>query len=118
MIEVSEGIELKHCLLLVLRTGQENAIKGKHLAELLKEHDTRSIRLAIDELIENGYPICSSPHSPYGYFIAASPEEANESLAILRSYGKNLFRHYRNLKRARDKAFGDDRERAGQLNLF
>lgn len=103
--------DLKSAVLNQLSQGKENALTGKLLAQRLGMKDTRAIREAILELITDGHPICSSPHEPHGYFIAQTPEEITESLKVLRSYGKNIFLHYRDLKRAGHKTF------SGQLVL-
>lgn len=41
----------------------------------------RSIRLAINRLRKNGYPICSTGGVRGGYFIAATPAELNDYLS-------------------------------------
>ncbi len=103
--------DLKSEVLRQLNKGSKGAITGKILAKRLDERDTRQIRLAIEELITDGIPICSSPHNPYGYFIAETPEEVKESLKTLRSYGKMLWKHYWTLKRAGQKQL------SGQMSL-
>ena len=103
--------DLKSAVLHQLNKGQARATKGEILAQRLGERNTRGIRLAIEELIRDGFPICSSPHKPYGYFLAETPQDITEALRVLRSYGKMIFLHYRDLKRAGHKAF------AGQLSL-
>ena len=86
--------------------GKDKAIKGKELAMLLRERDTRSIRIAIQELIADGYPICSSASEPAGYFIACTREEVNENLKVLKyGYGHQIFQHYKYLAHARDRMF-------------
>ena len=105
-------IALKSAVLSQLKNGKANAITGKLLAQRLNERDTRQIRLAIEELIRDGYPICSSPHKPYGYFIAENVGEITEALRVLRyGYGMEIFRHYKYLKLAGHKSF------SGQLVL-
>ena len=98
-------VNLGDSIITLLQKGKENAITGKSLAGLLGMRDTRIIRQTILELIAGGFPICSSPHEPYGYYFAGSKDEVDEALRVLRSYGKNIFVHYRDLKRARDSVF-------------
>lgn len=110
---------LKSAVLQHLPKGKPNAITGKDLAEALNQRDTRKMRLAIEELIDDGVAVCSSPHKPYGYFIASCPEEVEEALAILkRGYGKMLFHHYKYLRIAGQKAFPQQIDvPKGQLSL-
>jgi hypothetical protein len=98
--------EFKHRVLGAIPIGKEYATTGKELAASLQEHDTRAIRLAIQELISDGIPICSSTKAPAGYFVAKSREEVNENLKVLKyGYGSEIFRHYRNLSHARNRMF-------------
>ena len=89
---------LKELILLNLKHGKENAIRKVDLAQCCNINE-RSMRLAIRELIDGGHPICGSPHPPHGYYLADSPEEIKTELALLRSYGKELFRRYSTLKK-------------------
>ena len=99
-------MELKSAVLSQLSKGKENAITGKDLAHRLGQRDTRQIRLAIDELIQDGNVICSTPHQPYGYFIAATREEVNEAMRRLKyGYGRKIYRHYKCLEASRNKLF-------------
>lgn len=80
-----------------LNRGKEYALKGKLLQSRMGETSTRRIRLAINELIEDGVPVVFCDK---GYYIAESPEECIEALKKLRSYGVMLFQHYKYLKKA------------------
>ena len=92
--------DLKEALLHYLKYGEENATKKTVLADLCQVNE-RSMRLGIRELIDDGYPICGSPHPPYGYYIANSREEVTAELKLLRNgYGMELLRRYASLKRA------------------
>lgn len=97
---VSEKTNLKNDILFNLKHGQDNAIKKAELARRCDINE-RTMRIAIRELIDEGYPICGSPHPPHGYFIANSPEEIKTELDLLKSYGKELFRRYSTLKKIR-----------------
>ena len=103
--------DMKSAVLNQLKIGKSHAISGNLLSEILGERNTRHIRLAIQELIEDGIPICGSAKKPAGYFIAETREECKENLELLRSYGKMLFRHYKFLKRASNRKF------SGQLSM-
>jgi len=74
-------LELK--TILFKHVGRANAIKGESLARLFGFPDDRPIRKAIEELIDGGFPVCSSTESPAGYFFPASVDEA-------RTYSKSL----------------------------
>lgn len=86
--------------------GKQLAITGKDIARSLNERDTRQIRLAIQELIDDGIAVCSSNHKPYGYYIAGSREEVDETLKVL-TYGylAEISHHIKALERARDEMF-------------
>ena len=92
--------ELKSSILYHLKHGQGNAIRKVDLAKLCGANE-RGMRLAIRELIDEGYPICGSPHPPHGYFIAATQDEVKAELRLLRNgYGMELLRRYKALKNA------------------
>jgi len=92
--------DLKFAILHYLKHGQENAIRKVDLARLCSANE-RALRLAIRELIDEGHPICGSPHPPHGYFIASNIEEVRAELKLLRnSYGMELLRRYKALKNA------------------
>lgn len=98
--------EFKHRVLGCIPIGKDLAVTGKELAQFLNEHDTRAIRLAIQELITDGIPICSSNHKPYGYFVAASREEVDETLKVLQfGYLAEISHHIHELSNARDQMF-------------
>jgi len=91
---------LKTAILYHLKHGQHNAIKKSALASLCDANE-RVLRLTIRGLIDDGYPICGSPHPPHGYFIAATQEEVQAELKLLRNgYGMELLRRYKALKNA------------------
>lgn len=90
-----------------LPKGRQNAVTGKQIAYYIGDKGTRRLRLAINALIiEDHVPVCFSASEPQGYFIAATREECNDSLAVLRrGYAMEIFRHYKHLRLARDKMF-------------
>lgn len=95
-----------------LSEGKDNAISGKILAQRLGQKDSRHARLAIiDLIVEDGIPIIGD--SGHGYYIATTRAECDKALKVLRdSYGVMLYRHYKYLKRAREKKF------SGQLSMM
>lgn len=95
----------KETILQHLRRGKENAITGGRLAQIMGEHGDRSIRLAIRELIEEGQPIASSVHPPYGYYIIETTEEYEEYKAVLRARAIDNFLRLRAFKRAAGQLF-------------
>ena len=66
---------------LSIRPGRVNGITGADLAQIL-ELKEREIRHAISELRMEGIAVCGHPRS--GYFIAATPEELEDTCAFLR----------------------------------
>lgn len=106
--------DYKSLVLSKLRKGKAYPLKGQQLATLMGEKDTRKIRLAIQELIEDGYPIIGSAKPPYGYYIAENIQECQENLESLMSYIKMLARHHKFLQKATFKNFsGQTRMRLG-----
>ena len=101
-------MDIKQAVLSQLGTGKGKALPGRLLAQRLNQRDTRQIRLAIQELIEQGIPVIGS--AKYGYFIAEDMEDCRENLEVLRSYGKMLWKHYKYLRLA-------SRKFTGQLSL-
>lgn len=75
---------LKDAILHQLHRGRLNALPGRLLAQRLGFRDDRQIRLAIRELIAEGYPIASSVSPPMGFFIAESKKEAEQYLSDLK----------------------------------
>jgi len=108
--------ELKDAVLRQLNIGSDKALTGAILMSRLGLKDTRAIRLAIiDLIVEDGHAIIGDSK---GYYIASTREECEKALNTLRnSYGVKLYRHYKYLKIARDKRFGNDRIVAGQLSM-
>lgn len=92
--------DLRQVVLSNLQKGKHSAVSGKLLAKRLGERDTRQLRLAIIELIEQGYPICGTAKPPHGYYIAETPEECQECLDQLMSYLKMIAQHHKYLLRA------------------
>lgn len=94
---------MKTQLLNILQThqGRENAITGKELARLFNQSDDRKIRLLIEDLIGEGYPILSSPTKPWGYFMATSIQEVKDCTEGLKSRAVQIFeRRQRLIKNA------------------
>ncbi len=67
---------------MTIRPGKANGIKGWELAQMLELHQ-REVRQAITDLRLEGIAICGKPDT--GYFIAATPEELEETCNFLRS---------------------------------
>jgi len=71
----------------------------------------RRVRLIIEELIEDGQPIISTPHSPGGYCWGGRENEAIECYRRLRKKGIKILLRARRILR-------NERNRRGQLELF
>ena len=98
LIEKPHMESMKFAVLSQLGKGKANAVSGPNLAKRLGEKDTRHIRLAIIELIKDGYPIIGG--SSHGYFIAETAEECNDCLDTLLKYLKSTGYHRKILLRA------------------
>jgi len=77
--------DLKKAILYELKRGNLNALPGRILAQRLGFKDDRRIRLAIRELIAEGYPIAASVSPPMGFFITQDKKEAGRYLSDLKS---------------------------------
>lgn len=96
-IETKE--DLKYNILRHLKKGRANAIRKVDLAKLCETNE-RQMRLAIRELLDDGFPVCGSPHPPYGYYIAGDTEELKEEMRLIRNgYGMELLRRYSALRK-------------------
>ena len=104
--------QLKGAVLEQLGTGKATAITGSELAYRLDKSNTRTIRLAIRELIADGIPVIGSMHRPYGYFIAENIEECLGYMAQLRGYLIEEAKRRRDIKRLAERYF------SGQLLMF
>ena len=71
--------------------GRANPITGRELALLLDQNDDRKIRMLIEELIDDGYPIVSSTQVPCGYFIAVTIQEVKNCTESLKSRAVSIF---------------------------
>lgn len=84
--------------------GREKAMTARQLARLIGTNE-REIRAMIAELRRQGHPIASPVHPPYGFFVPANREEAEEcqmhlysrmreigitARALEQAYGKHL----------------------------
>ena len=92
---------MKYRLLEILKEhqGRNNPITGKELARLFNQNDDRKIRLLIEELIDDGYPIVGATQSPCGYFIAVNIQEVKECTESLKSRAVQIFTRRQKLLR-------------------
>lgn len=72
------GLKVSIKNILLNHKGQDRAITGNDLARIFNFTNDRSIRIAIRELISEGYPIASSTENPPGYFIIVSRKQAEQ----------------------------------------
>lgn len=67
-----EKIVNTRALFSALRPGRDNG-QGVHKLALLLDTEERAVRKLVDELIEEGVPVCAHPST--GYYIAATEAE-------------------------------------------
>jgi len=91
---------MKQDILQHLRHGKRQAITGERLAKLLGQRNDRQIRCLIRELIEEGKPIASSVHPPYGYYLVETVAEYEEYNAVLRARAIDNFSRMMAFKKA------------------
>jgi predicted DNA-binding transcriptional regulator len=84
--------------------GQRNAIRSNELARYLKTEERR-VRVAIQELIKDGVPICSSVSEPYGYFMVTNSDEALHYIKVLEEREKEIRARRESFERAAEKHF-------------
>jgi biotin operon repressor len=82
-------------------TGRNRAVTASYLAAVTRL-SSRTVRAVVADLRRQGYPIASAVHRPYGFYVPATPEEAQECQAQLYS----RIRELGITARALDRAFG------------
>lgn len=112
--KVLDSLEFKH-------KGQDNAIKKRDLLEELYGHDAakdesynnphdRKLRAAIEELVKEGKPICSSARR--GYWYAASLKDGLDSVTENKSRALTQLANVERLEENIQKMYG------GQIGMF
>jgi len=71
--------------------GRGMSITAESLADMFGYEDDRPIRKAIEELIDNGFPVCSVTEPPAGYFFPASVDEAKIYSKSLQKRAARIF---------------------------
>ena len=84
-----------------LLKGEKHAIKKSDLARICNLNE-REMREVINELIEDGLPVCSRTGNPAGYFIAETPEELRASIETIDHYAMSLLKHEKLLRNCLD----------------
>jgi hypothetical protein len=86
--------------------GRGRAIKAGYLACVFSIPE-RNVRELIAEMREAGQPIASAVHEPYGFYVPATYEEAEECLGHLYSRVEKIRCAFMGLKRGLNAKFGD-----------
>lgn len=84
---------LKHELkdILEKHVGRANAIKVEDLIRRFKLSDDRPVRRTVEDLIDEGLPVCSVTKDPSGYFIPQDLAEARLHGITFRKTAASLF---------------------------
>jgi hypothetical protein len=90
--------ELQAKILETLKFGKDNAMSRKEINKRLPNYDDRKIRLVIESLRREHYPILMSLGKPAGYYLPGNPQEVDACLETLRSYIINLCLIRRDIK--------------------
>ena len=94
-----------------------NSIKRKHLLTHLRfngaDISDRKLRKIVAEMVEEGYPIGTSPER--GYFICKSQDDFNEATKSLHSKAMALLYRERKLKEGIEKHTGKQIELPGLI---
>lgn len=77
--------------------GRWDAITAGDLAAMFGYSDDRPVRRAIEELIDDNFPVCSVTEPPAGYFFPASVDEARTYTNSLRKRAANIFLRRRHI---------------------
>jgi len=100
-MDINKKIELTEQqakILEILGRGKNNALTGKDLRKRLPSYSERKIRLTIESLRQEHWPILSSARIPFGYYLPASQREVDECLTMMKSYIVELCKTRRNIK--------------------
>jgi hypothetical protein len=91
--------KLKHQLKAIIsrHVGRCEAIGAETLAEMFGFKDDRIIRKAIEELIDDNFPVCSVTEQPAGYFFPASVQEARRYSKSLQKRAVRIFLRRRHI---------------------
>ena len=73
--------------LLSKHIGKENGLTAGSIHQIM-DIPMRRVRTLVSELREDGHAVCGTPET--GYFIAANPEELEETCEFLRNRALNL----------------------------
>jgi hypothetical protein len=100
-------------LIILNHTGRDCAIKAADLAEHFGYTDDRLIRKTIEELIDDGFPVCSATDDPAGYFFPASVNEARKYSKSLQKRAVRIFLRRRGI--IKNTALYYERAKQGEL---
>lgn len=92
--------------ILQLCKGARNAITAITIARRLGYLNDRKVRIAIQQLVHDGYPIAASVSDPLGYYIVETREEAEAYSLVLRSRATQTFNRMHDFQRAIQNKFG------------
>lgn len=93
--------EIQAKILEILEFGKEKAVTQKELHKRLPTYSERKIRLTIESLRNEKWPILSSASPPYGYYLPSQENydaEVDEWLEMMKSYIIELCRTRRDVK--------------------
>jgi hypothetical protein len=104
----AERSRMAKSLLTILEAhrGKRNAVKGADLARELGQRDDRLVRILIRELIAEGVPVASSVGDPQGFYLVATPGEAQEYMAVLEARIREDEARLRDFRRAAEASLG------------
>ena len=93
--------ELMSCLKKVIERhiGRDSAITAGAMSEMFGYQDDRPIRLAIEKLIDDDFPVCSVTEEPAGYFFPSGVEEAKTYTVSRRRRALRIFHRRRHIIR-------------------
>lgn len=86
-------------LVLSIIPNEPNYVSSKDIANILGMN-SREVRIVIQRLRDDGYPICATPEK--GYWLARSSFDMNETLLKMKSHIDNCINTYNSLIECRN----------------
>ena len=98
--------------ILVRHRGRGSAVGAGELAEIFGYRDDRPVRKAIEQLIMEGFPVCSATEWPAGYFFPADVAEARRYTKSLQKRACMIFIRRRHIIRDTARYYEEARQEA------
>jgi hypothetical protein len=105
LITTDEDRQRQVLALIRKHKGEENAINGTDVAEMVGLTGAREVRQVVEALRDRGEPVCGIP--PAGYFWPRNWDDALHTLHYLADMTSKFSRTKRNIENGLDRLYGD-----------